>query len=208
MPSAPCGLTPRPRRRLQVLDSEQDPAERVPEAEEDLDLLYDTLDMENPSDSGPDLEDDDSVLSTPKPKLRCAGARGGAGWGGGRTEPTGSREQRAGSHWGGWAPGCSPHAGGAPGGEGTPQSPLPAPPAVTWPRPGLCHQPLQVPPSFYSAALPLRLHARLPGLPRAPSVSALPVPASRRGLGRVRLRGEGPGRRPLVLPRAVRGPGQ
>lgn len=54
----------------QVLDSEQDPAEHVPEAEEDLDLLYDTLDVENPSDSGPDLEDDDSVLSTPKPKLR------------------------------------------------------------------------------------------------------------------------------------------
>ncbi|KAF3830801.1 hypothetical protein GH733_002039 [Mirounga leonina] len=53
----------------EVLDSEQDPAEHVPEAEEDLDLLYDTLDMENPSDSGPDLEDDDSVLSTPKPKL-------------------------------------------------------------------------------------------------------------------------------------------
>lgn len=26
--------------------------------------------MENPSDSGPDMEDDDSVLSTPKPKLR------------------------------------------------------------------------------------------------------------------------------------------
>ncbi|XP_057344042.1 phosphofurin acidic cluster sorting protein 2 isoform X7 [Manis pentadactyla] len=53
-----------------VLDSEQDPAEHVPEVEEDLDLLYDTLDMENPSDSGPDMEDDDSVLSTPKPKLR------------------------------------------------------------------------------------------------------------------------------------------
>ncbi|XP_023561412.1 phosphofurin acidic cluster sorting protein 2 isoform X8 [Octodon degus] len=54
----------------EVLDSEQDPTEHVPEAEEDLDLLYDTLDMENPSDSGPDMEDDDSVLSTPKPKLR------------------------------------------------------------------------------------------------------------------------------------------
>ncbi|XP_027622386.1 LOW QUALITY PROTEIN: phosphofurin acidic cluster sorting protein 2 [Tupaia chinensis] len=54
----------------EVLDSEQDPAEQAPEAEEDLDLLYDTLDMEHPSDSGPDLEDDDSVLSTPKPKLR------------------------------------------------------------------------------------------------------------------------------------------
>ncbi|KAM5239833.1 phosphofurin acidic cluster sorting protein 2 isoform 7-T7 [Hipposideros larvatus] len=54
----------------EVLDSEQDPAEHVPEVEEDLDLLYDTLDMDNPSDSGPDMEDDDSVLSTPKPKLR------------------------------------------------------------------------------------------------------------------------------------------
>ncbi|KAM5239836.1 phosphofurin acidic cluster sorting protein 2 isoform 10-T10 [Hipposideros larvatus] len=53
----------------EVLDSEQDPAEHVPEVEEDLDLLYDTLDMDNPSDSGPDMEDDDSVLSTPKPKL-------------------------------------------------------------------------------------------------------------------------------------------
>uniref|UniRef100_A0A452E888 Phosphofurin acidic cluster sorting protein 2 n=1 Tax=Capra hircus TaxID=9925 RepID=A0A452E888_CAPHI len=54
----------------EVLDSEQDPAEHVPEVEEDLDLLYDTLDVEDPSDSGPDLEDDGSVLSTPKPKLR------------------------------------------------------------------------------------------------------------------------------------------
>ncbi|XP_074182851.1 phosphofurin acidic cluster sorting protein 2 isoform X3 [Rhinolophus sinicus] len=54
----------------EVLDSEQDPAEHVPEVEEDLDLLYDTLDMDNPSDSGPDMDDDDSVLSTPKPKLR------------------------------------------------------------------------------------------------------------------------------------------
>lgn len=55
---------------MQVLDSEQDPAEHVPEVEEDLDLLYDTLDIENPSDSGPEMEDDDSVLSTPKPKLK------------------------------------------------------------------------------------------------------------------------------------------
>ncbi|XP_040598269.1 phosphofurin acidic cluster sorting protein 2 isoform X1 [Mesocricetus auratus] len=54
----------------EVLDSEQDPAEHVPEVEEDLDLLYDTLDVDNPSDSGPDMDDDDSVLSTPKPKLR------------------------------------------------------------------------------------------------------------------------------------------
>ncbi|NWV10867.1 PACS2 protein, partial [Ptilonorhynchus violaceus] len=54
----------------EVLDSEQDPAEHVPEVEEDLDLLYDTLDIDNHSDSGPEMEDDDSVLSTPKPKLK------------------------------------------------------------------------------------------------------------------------------------------
>uniref|UniRef100_A0A8C1PRG4 Phosphofurin acidic cluster sorting protein 2 n=1 Tax=Cyprinus carpio TaxID=7962 RepID=A0A8C1PRG4_CYPCA len=36
--------------------------------EEDLDL--ESLDFENPSDSGPDLDDDESVLSTPKPKLK------------------------------------------------------------------------------------------------------------------------------------------
>uniref|UniRef100_A0A8D2LHY1 Phosphofurin acidic cluster sorting protein 2 n=1 Tax=Varanus komodoensis TaxID=61221 RepID=A0A8D2LHY1_VARKO len=54
----------------EVLDSEQDPTDHIPEVEEDLDLLYDTLDIENPSDSGPDMEEDDSVLSTPKPKLR------------------------------------------------------------------------------------------------------------------------------------------
>ncbi|XP_048217849.1 phosphofurin acidic cluster sorting protein 2 isoform X2 [Perognathus longimembris pacificus] len=54
----------------EVLDSEQDPAEHPPGTEEDLDLLCDTLDVDNPSDSGPDMDDDDSVLSTPKPKLR------------------------------------------------------------------------------------------------------------------------------------------
>ncbi|KAJ6655425.1 hypothetical protein lerEdw1_005125 [Lerista edwardsae] len=63
------GKTKKQRRSI-VLDSEQDPTEHVPEVEEDLDLLYDTLDIENPSDSGPDMEDDDSVLSTPKPKLK------------------------------------------------------------------------------------------------------------------------------------------
>uniref|UniRef100_A0A8C1BP37 Phosphofurin acidic cluster sorting protein 2 n=2 Tax=Cyprinus carpio TaxID=7962 RepID=A0A8C1BP37_CYPCA len=52
----------------EVLDSEQDPAEPPPEVEEDLDL--ESLDFENPSDSGPDLDDDESVLSTPKPKLK------------------------------------------------------------------------------------------------------------------------------------------
>uniref|UniRef100_L7N1L9 Phosphofurin acidic cluster sorting protein 2 n=1 Tax=Myotis lucifugus TaxID=59463 RepID=L7N1L9_MYOLU len=50
-----------------VLDPEQDHGEHVPEVEEDLDLLYDML--QNPSDSGPDTEDDGSVLSTPTPKL-------------------------------------------------------------------------------------------------------------------------------------------
>ncbi|XP_075469588.1 phosphofurin acidic cluster sorting protein 2 isoform X2 [Ascaphus truei] len=54
----------------EVLDCEQDQGDHVVEAEEDMDLLYDTLDMENPSDSGPEMEDDDSVLSTPKPKLK------------------------------------------------------------------------------------------------------------------------------------------
>ncbi|XP_043110689.1 phosphofurin acidic cluster sorting protein 2 isoform X1 [Puntigrus tetrazona] len=52
----------------EVLDSEQDPAEPPPEVEEDLDL--ESLEFENPSDSGPDLDDDESVLSTPKPTLK------------------------------------------------------------------------------------------------------------------------------------------
>uniref|UniRef100_G1PZ25 Phosphofurin acidic cluster sorting protein 1/2 C-terminal domain-containing protein n=1 Tax=Myotis lucifugus TaxID=59463 RepID=G1PZ25_MYOLU len=47
---------------------EQDTAEHVPELEWDLDLLFNTL--QNPRDSGPDMEDDNSTLSTPKPKLR------------------------------------------------------------------------------------------------------------------------------------------
>lgn len=53
---------------VKVLDSEQDPAEPPPEAEEEEDL--DSVEFENPSDSGPELDDDDSVLSTPKPKLK------------------------------------------------------------------------------------------------------------------------------------------
>uniref|UniRef100_A0A671PNY2 Phosphofurin acidic cluster sorting protein 2-like n=1 Tax=Sinocyclocheilus anshuiensis TaxID=1608454 RepID=A0A671PNY2_9TELE len=40
------------------------------EVEEDLDLLYDSLEVFNQSDSGPELEDNESVLSTPKPKLK------------------------------------------------------------------------------------------------------------------------------------------
>ncbi|XP_042369459.1 phosphofurin acidic cluster sorting protein 2-like isoform X1 [Plectropomus leopardus] len=52
----------------EVLDS--DPVGRSQEAEEDLDLLYDSLEVYNPSDSGPELDDNDSIISTPKPKLR------------------------------------------------------------------------------------------------------------------------------------------
>uniref|UniRef100_L7N197 Phosphofurin acidic cluster sorting protein 1/2 C-terminal domain-containing protein n=1 Tax=Myotis lucifugus TaxID=59463 RepID=L7N197_MYOLU len=58
-------------RKFKVLEEavdEQDTAEPVPELEWDLDLLFNTL--QNPRDSGPDMEDDNSTLSTPKPKLR------------------------------------------------------------------------------------------------------------------------------------------
>ncbi|XP_064412717.1 phosphofurin acidic cluster sorting protein 2 isoform X2 [Latimeria chalumnae] len=51
-----------------VLDS--DPVDQNQEVEEDLDLLYDSLGVYNPSDSGPEMEDNESVLSTPKPKLK------------------------------------------------------------------------------------------------------------------------------------------
>uniref|UniRef100_A0A3Q2NUZ2 Phosphofurin acidic cluster sorting protein 2 n=1 Tax=Fundulus heteroclitus TaxID=8078 RepID=A0A3Q2NUZ2_FUNHE len=54
---------------VKVLDSEQDPAEPPPEVEEE-DLDLDSVEFENPSDSCPELDDDDSVLSTPKPKLK------------------------------------------------------------------------------------------------------------------------------------------
>uniref|UniRef100_A0A8C5GK51 Phosphofurin acidic cluster sorting protein 2-like n=1 Tax=Gouania willdenowi TaxID=441366 RepID=A0A8C5GK51_GOUWI len=53
----------------EVLDSEQDPAEPHTEVEEE-DQDLDSVEFENPSDSGPELDDDDSVLSTPKPKLK------------------------------------------------------------------------------------------------------------------------------------------
>ncbi|XP_078069636.1 phosphofurin acidic cluster sorting protein 2-like [Mustelus asterias] len=52
----------------EVLDS--DPVDQTQEAEEDLDLLYESLEVYNPSDSGPEMEDNDSILSTPKPKLK------------------------------------------------------------------------------------------------------------------------------------------
>ncbi|ELK35203.1 Phosphofurin acidic cluster sorting protein 2 [Myotis davidii] len=66
-------LLPRSNMSEEVLDSDQDPKEHVPEVEEDLDLLYDTL--KNPSDSGPDMEDDSSILSNNKLKTRqyCEG---------------------------------------------------------------------------------------------------------------------------------------
>uniref|UniRef100_A0A3P9JUW3 Phosphofurin acidic cluster sorting protein 1 n=1 Tax=Oryzias latipes TaxID=8090 RepID=A0A3P9JUW3_ORYLA len=44
--------------------------EQIQEVEEDLDELYDSLEMYNPSDSGPEMEETESILSTPKPKLR------------------------------------------------------------------------------------------------------------------------------------------
>ncbi|CAL1590292.1 unnamed protein product [Knipowitschia caucasica] len=44
--------------------------EQIQEVEEDLDELYDSLEMYNPSDSGPEMEENDSIMSTPKPKLR------------------------------------------------------------------------------------------------------------------------------------------
>ncbi|XP_069464998.1 phosphofurin acidic cluster sorting protein 2-like isoform X2 [Ambystoma mexicanum] len=52
----------------EVLDS--DPVDGIQEVEEDLGLLYDSLDEYNNSASGPEMEDNESVLSTPKPTLR------------------------------------------------------------------------------------------------------------------------------------------
>ncbi|XP_073527748.1 phosphofurin acidic cluster sorting protein 2-like isoform X2 [Phyllobates terribilis] len=52
----------------QTLDTEQICREQ--EEDEDLGLLYDSLDDCNNSESGFDIEDNDSVISTPKPTLR------------------------------------------------------------------------------------------------------------------------------------------
>ncbi|XP_078728114.1 phosphofurin acidic cluster sorting protein 1 isoform X1 [Lampetra fluviatilis] len=54
------------------LDLEQDPGDqtREMEEEEDLNLLYDSLELDNPSDSGPDMDDNESVVSAPKPTLK------------------------------------------------------------------------------------------------------------------------------------------
>lgn len=60
--SLPSGFVP------QVLDS--DPVDQTQEVEEDLGLLYDSLEECNNSDSGPEIEDNESVHSTPKPTLR------------------------------------------------------------------------------------------------------------------------------------------
>ncbi|XP_016399002.1 phosphofurin acidic cluster sorting protein 2-like [Sinocyclocheilus rhinocerous] len=51
----------------EVLDS--DPVDQTQEVE-DLDLLYDSLEVYNQIDSGPEMEDNESLLSTPKPKLK------------------------------------------------------------------------------------------------------------------------------------------
>ncbi|XP_026092245.1 phosphofurin acidic cluster sorting protein 2-like isoform X4 [Carassius auratus] len=51
----------------EVLDS--DPVDQTQEVE-DLDLLYDSLEVYNQSDSGPEMEDNESLLSTPKPTLK------------------------------------------------------------------------------------------------------------------------------------------
>nr|XP_020475335.1 phosphofurin acidic cluster sorting protein 1 isoform X2 [Monopterus albus] len=62
-------------KRFKVIDEvgfglEHVSREQIQEVEEDLDELYDSLEMYNPSDSGPEMEETDSILSTPKPKLR------------------------------------------------------------------------------------------------------------------------------------------
>ncbi|XP_036264487.1 phosphofurin acidic cluster sorting protein 2 [Pipistrellus kuhlii] len=61
-------LLPRSNMSEEVLDSDQDPTEHVPEVEENLDLLYHNLD--NPSNSDPDMEDDGIILSNTRTKTR------------------------------------------------------------------------------------------------------------------------------------------
>uniref|UniRef100_A0A8C3FEL1 Phosphofurin acidic cluster sorting protein 1 n=1 Tax=Chrysemys picta bellii TaxID=8478 RepID=A0A8C3FEL1_CHRPI len=59
-------------KRFKVMDEvlDSDPVGQTREVEEDLGLLYDSLEECNNSDSGPELEDNESVHSTPKPTLR------------------------------------------------------------------------------------------------------------------------------------------
>uniref|UniRef100_A0A665T249 Uncharacterized protein n=1 Tax=Echeneis naucrates TaxID=173247 RepID=A0A665T249_ECHNA len=56
-------------KRFKVTDEVLD-SDPVGPSQEDLDLLYDSLEVYNASDSSPELDDSDSILSTPKPKLR------------------------------------------------------------------------------------------------------------------------------------------
>ncbi|XP_016353193.1 phosphofurin acidic cluster sorting protein 2-like isoform X2 [Sinocyclocheilus anshuiensis] len=56
-------------KRFKVSDEVLDPVDQTQEVE-DLDLLYDSLEVYNQSDSGPEMEDNESLLSTPKPKLK------------------------------------------------------------------------------------------------------------------------------------------
>ncbi|XP_062244246.1 phosphofurin acidic cluster sorting protein 1-like isoform X2 [Platichthys flesus] len=57
-------------KRFKVTDEVLDPVGQSQEVQEDLDLLYDSLELYNPSDSGPELDDNESLQSTPKPKLK------------------------------------------------------------------------------------------------------------------------------------------
>ncbi|KAF3850386.1 hypothetical protein F7725_012158 [Dissostichus mawsoni] len=59
-------------RRFKVPDEvlNSDPVGGGPEAAEDLDLLYDSLQGCDPSDSGPEFDDSDIIMISPKPKLR------------------------------------------------------------------------------------------------------------------------------------------
>ncbi|CAB1412784.1 unnamed protein product [Pleuronectes platessa] len=57
-------------KRFKVTDEVLDPVGQSQEVQEDLDLLYDSLELYNPSDSDPELDDNESLQSTPKPKLK------------------------------------------------------------------------------------------------------------------------------------------
>ncbi|KAJ7996331.1 hypothetical protein DPEC_G00235980 [Dallia pectoralis] len=57
-------------KRFKVSDEVDLSQDNIRDVEVDLDELYDSLEMYNPSDSGPDVDETDSILSTPKPKLR------------------------------------------------------------------------------------------------------------------------------------------
>ncbi|XP_061573580.1 phosphofurin acidic cluster sorting protein 1-like [Cololabis saira] len=56
-------------KRFKVTD-ENEARVQSRDAEEDLDQLYDSLEVDNVSDSSPEIDDNDSIQSEPKPKLR------------------------------------------------------------------------------------------------------------------------------------------